>query len=567
MITSFAYLGKDDERIPMEVEILTIDPSVQELPGECCKKRLNLTQVTFSESEPSETEGGGLKIIGRNAFRSCPALKTVTLPSTVRVIRGYAFGFCSALLEVHFPEGLKMIERRAFFTCSALQKVKIPSSLEMIDSYTFHSCSALTEVDMSNALLTTIGLYAFHSCSSLERIKIPKTVDTIHECAFLRCRSLVEVDLCEGLKAIGSCAFSGCRSLSAIKIPSTVEVIRVHTFFECKSLKEVQIQEGTVELGEHAFEKCTSLKAMALTQSIKSIGFCAFNRCENLISIEVPPGLDAWFQEGAFHECHSLANICLPPQDMNEGQLRKIHNTCFDECDLLQNEYGLENTVQGLSSRFNGYPVHRLCYYASTTTPDELKQQIEAMEWNAENRQIEQEAYTQHLTDPFGMTPFHILFSAAKCRQDLLQILLEHFPVNILDWKDGSDNLATDYLGCIWTEPWKSMFQKTLPQWMLDSISCWGLESWRKDMSARVDVIIHGVEDQAEREAMIRNTRAVLEGYVNLEKTSLLELALWKMELSLAGNVVPSDGCVNKEVARTRCGASFVLPNVVAFGK
>ncbi|CAJ1959925.1 unnamed protein product [Cylindrotheca closterium] len=517
MTTSFTYFGgKEDERIPMEVERLTIDPSVQDLPAECCKKRLRLKQVTFTES--SEAEGGGLKTIGRNAFRSCPALETITLPSTVQVIQGYAFGFCSALMEVHFPGGLKRIERRAFFTCSALQTVKIPSSLEMIESYTFHSCSALTEVDMSNALLTRIGSYAFHSCSSLESIKVPKTVEIIDEYAFLRCRSLANVDLCEGLKVLGPGAFSGCRSLSSIKIPSTVKVIRVHTFFECKSLKEIEIQEGTVELGEHAFEKCTSLKAMALTKSIQSIGFCAFNRCESLISIELPAPPTAatattladdelWIQEGAFHECHSLANICLPrpPKNYNEQDQQssssssKIHYTCFDECHLLQEEYGVENTVLGLSSRFNAYPVHKLCYYASSTTPEALKQQMKAMDWNQENRQIEQQAYQQDLTDPFGMTPFHILFSAAKCRKDLLQILLEECLVNMLDWKDKSGNLATDFLGCIWTESWRSMFQMVLQKWMVDSISSWGLERWRHDMTARVNAI-YEVDDRAERE-------------------------------------------------------------------
>lgn len=550
----------------MDVEKLTIDASVQELPSECCKKRLKLQQVIFLEPEH---DGQGLKIIGRNAFRSCPALETIQIPSTVQIIESYAFGFCSGLVKVHFPEGLKEIGRRGFFTCSALRRVKIPSTLDVIESYTFHSCSSLTEVDMSDALLTRIGSYAFHSCSALESIKVPKTVEAIDEYAFLRCRSLADVDLPEGLLVLGAGVFSGCRSLPYIKIPSTVEVIPVHTFFECKSLKHIEIQPGTVELGEHAFEKCTSLKAMALKTSIETIGFCAFNRCESLISIEVPCQLDAWFQEGAFHECNSLANICLPQPKRTADQVQesKIHYTCFDECTLLQEEYGYENTVQALSTRFRNYPVHLLCYYASSTTPEELGKQIQATKWSDENRHVKQQAYKDHLMDPFGMTPFHILFSAAKCRPDLLEVLLEAYPVNVLDWKDRSGNQATDFLGYIWTDPWKSMMQSVLQKWMVESISSWGFEHWKSDMKLRVDRILL-VDDRSERETMIRNTREVLEGYANIEKTSLLELALWKMEIYLARKVTLSDDLdcsVDREVARTRCGASFVVPNIVAF--
>ena len=85
-------------------------------------------------------------------------------------------------------------------------------------------------------------------------------------------------------------------------------------------------------------------------------------------------------------------------------------------------------------------------------------------------------------------------------------------------------------------------------------------------MAARVAAICV-VDDKAEREDMILNTREVLEGYANLEKTSLLELALWKFEMSLASNEASAaDGSdVDREVARTTCGASFVLPNIVIF--
>jgi hypothetical protein len=43
------------------------------------------------------------------------------------------------------------------------------------------------------------------------------------------------------------------------------------------------------------------------------------------------------------------------------------------------------------------------------------------------------------------MTPFHVLLSAANCRLDLLQVLLDALPPNVLGWKDVNENTAIEY--------------------------------------------------------------------------------------------------------------------------
>ena len=84
----------------------------------------------------------GVTGIGQYAFYNCPNLTTVSLPSTVKEIRGYgvtggylgnngvsygAFRDCVSLTDINFPEGLQKIGIAAFRGCIALKKVTFPA--------------------------------------------------------------------------------------------------------------------------------------------------------------------------------------------------------------------------------------------------------------------------------------------------------------------------------------------------------------------------------------------------------------------------------------------------------
>lgn len=93
--------------------------------------------------------------------------------------------------------------------------------------------------------------------------------------------------------------------------------------------------------------------------------------------------------------------------------------------------------------RFENFPIHKSCYYASLTTPEELARDLDLKQ--AESTHETTRTIT-HLVDPFGMTPFNVLLSAANCRMDLLQVLLDGYPAHILGWKDVNRNTAVEYL-------------------------------------------------------------------------------------------------------------------------
>lgn len=72
-----------------------------------------------------------LEIIEKRAFRRCPNLYSLTLPSSVRTIGEYAFDECENLRDVSFEEGLLEISGTAFFDCS-LERLQFPDSMEEI---------------------------------------------------------------------------------------------------------------------------------------------------------------------------------------------------------------------------------------------------------------------------------------------------------------------------------------------------------------------------------------------------------------------------------------------------
>ena len=109
------------------------------------------------------------------------SVRTVTLPSTLRVIRSYAFSGCRNLTRIELPEGLEAIVDCAFAS-SGLTEVNLPSTLTHIGDQAF-AMTALRRVVIPSGV-TRIGVYAFATNQQLEYVVIPESVVFIDETAF-----------------------------------------------------------------------------------------------------------------------------------------------------------------------------------------------------------------------------------------------------------------------------------------------------------------------------------------------------------------------------------------------
>lgn len=126
--------------------------------------------------------------IGLHAFRSCPALVSVSLPAVTAVV-GHSFRDCFALASVSLPAAT-FIGGSSFRACSRMATAHLPA-VTTVDGYAFINCSDLSSVSLPAA--TTIGDGAFQSCSSLSSVSLPAAT-TIGEYVFNSCSRLASVD-------------------------------------------------------------------------------------------------------------------------------------------------------------------------------------------------------------------------------------------------------------------------------------------------------------------------------------------------------------------------------------
>lgn len=85
--------------------------------------------------------------ISSGVFSSCPNLKTVNIPSSVKTIDTFAF-MGSGLTQAVLPEGVEELGMGAFWNCKSLETLELPQSLKTIynPETICQSCTSLKTV-------------------------------------------------------------------------------------------------------------------------------------------------------------------------------------------------------------------------------------------------------------------------------------------------------------------------------------------------------------------------------------------------------------------------------------
>ncbi|WP_372752091.1 leucine-rich repeat protein [Mariniflexile sp.] len=121
------------------------------------------------------------------------ALVSVTLPNTVKVIKGDAFIRCQNLETINLENVVTIETQNAFFDCPKLTAVNLAAATS-VGNYAFHSLSNSTLASINIPSMVTIGGSAFRT-TVIPSINIPATVTSIGGAAFRDCASLTEVQV------------------------------------------------------------------------------------------------------------------------------------------------------------------------------------------------------------------------------------------------------------------------------------------------------------------------------------------------------------------------------------
>eukprot|EP00526_Cylindrotheca_closterium_P000798 CAMPEP_0113605618 /NCGR_PEP_ID=MMETSP0017_2-20120614/2423_1 /TAXON_ID=2856 /ORGANISM="Cylindrotheca closterium" /LENGTH=215 /DNA_ID=CAMNT_0000514119 /DNA_START=102 /DNA_END=745 /DNA_ORIENTATION=+ /assembly_acc=CAM_ASM_000147 len=197
----------------------------------------------------------------------------------------------------------------------------------------------------------------------------------------------------------------------------------------------------------------------------------------------------------------------------------------FSKCSKLHDD---DDDIDGyqpqkLRDRFDTLPVHKCCYYASATTLDELMEAIDDSSSSGDAN--------DKLVDTYGMTPLHIVATSARLRADMLKILLDLYPTEVIFQKDGFGKTMMDYLMMQRSSSKAIPLIKMTLESVLPRVMCGcSLDEWRDNLLESVEST-SWEGDNKERwmcyEAIIQQ----FAHFIKMETTSILELALWKMKI------------------------------------
>ncbi|CAJ1958940.1 unnamed protein product [Cylindrotheca closterium] len=162
-------------------------------------------------------------------------------------------------------------------------------------------------------------------------------------------------------------------------------------------------------------------------------------------------------------------------------------------------------------------------------------------------------------SDPFAMTPLHILALAQTPRLELFQVLSSVDPA--LSARDQFGSTPLDYLEKNISEGGLQVTRWLVQQVVEQKGAFLGLDRWKQELF----VMKEGIERADCSSTRNREIQSLLDRLAKLEfleVLSLAELVLWKIKL---GENTLDQESIDRESSRIHCGISILVGNVLPF--
>lgn len=313
------------------------EAEVTENPKKYSEEIVLPEKITYEGVEYSVTT------IGKNAFRNCSNLKSITIQNGVTTIGDCAFNECSGLTSIFIPSSMRTIGAQSFSYCFNLKAVYI-SDIETWFNIKFSN----DQIGASNPIVYAEHLYV--NGEEVKEIIVPNTIETIRSFSFSGFKGLTSITISNSVKIIERSAFEGCCNLESVTMPNNLTSIGWNAFRNCSKLKSINIPNSVKDIGYYTFENCSELTTLTIGNGITNIGYNVFNGCSNLKSVIIPNSVVS-IEPYSFSGCRSMKSLTLP------SNIKSIDREAFSYCEELTDVYCLAQIINNDKLDSNGLYV------------------------------------------------------------------------------------------------------------------------------------------------------------------------------------------------------------------
>lgn len=302
--------------------------------------------------------------IGESAFSNCTNLTSVTIPSTVKIIRNDAFYSCIGLETILLPDSLQTIESGAFAFCRRLVNFELPAKIKTIGDYALSGINNVVYNGDSNLYNSWCGCFAgdakmingyiensivYYDSTKTEirgfqgviyNLIIPNSVLYIHSSAFSHCDSLISITIPPSVIGIEDMAFENIYNANVYYLGTMTDWCNINfgpmhesnpashstLYINNNAVTDIVIPEGVTTIKTNTFNGIGT--SVIFSSTVTTIADGAFVG-SNITSLTIPSTIQT-VGVGAFKECYHLQNVLF------EGANTTIGNEAFYYCPNLR---------------------------------------------------------------------------------------------------------------------------------------------------------------------------------------------------------------------------------------
>jgi hypothetical protein len=468
-----------------------------------------------------------------------------------------------------------------------VERLRVDPSVTSIPDQAFEGRKKLTGVELCEGLVE-IGHYAFRDCGhSITKIHIPATLRRICNAAFhysLRC----PIRLHDGIESIGEYAFGYC-NFTNFRVPPLITVIPDSMLAWCTATFSVEISKDVTEIRDFAFYNCHCLRNIAFPPDVV-IGDDILDEATDLLLLfgslaEIIRKLKLRF-DGL--PVHSLVYYQSYNQGVLQNLIAAINMTSLDPTGNDQDCLGMTPLHILACSSVHNLEVYRTIienYPTNLITKDEwgATPLLYAFLGGAPTEIIKfllqsyQSLYPDYVFNWTMMVETMGRCDTPKERiENLLHVQQTLFPEQPIDWVYLLNKFAepSDSFPGV---PFHNRMRFLFTCGMSDHVDALEFRLWRDHVTSIIQTV--NFQHNGDNRSILREIRAKLDHFEHeLTKlkavTTILELALWKMNMSKNGHQdrvtqsqqkMTADDSSIRSQNRVTCGADVVIGHVLPF--